>query len=307
MNITEKIQLIRRFSRLTQEQLAKQLGVSFVTFNSWINGRSVPHKKKQIIIDDLFARYSGTKVIPKTVLGAKKKYLKEKSRKQKNILSVIINSPDIFNQFVLSLTYNTNRIEGSTLTEDETADILFANVSLPNKSLTEQLEAKNHQTAFNFLLDWLKEGKPISENLILKLHAILMNSVRPDAGVYRNHGVRILGANVPTANYLKIPKLMKKLSKDISASRQDLVAKMADIHSRFEQIHPFSDGNGRIGRLLIHAMLLKNNFPPAVILQENKRLYMKYLNKAQMTQDTSLLEDFLCDAILLGFDILERK
>ncbi len=307
MTILEKLRLIKRFSGLTQEQLGKQLGVSFVTFNSWINGRSIPRKKKQIIIDELFARYSGTKIIPKTVLEAKKKQLQEKSRKQKNILFTILNNPDIFNQFVLSLTYNTNRIEGSALTEDETADILFANASLPNKSLIEQLEAKNHQTAFSFLLDWLKGKKPIGENLILKLHAILMNSVRPDAGVYRNHGVRILGTNVPTANYLKVPELMKKLIKDISAPGQDLVAKVADIHSRFEKIHPFSDGNGRIGRLLIQAILLKNNFPPAMILQENKRLYMKYLDKAQTAQDTSLLEDFLCDAILLGFDILERN
>lgn len=66
-----------------------------------------------------------------------------------------------YDQFVLSLTYNTNRIEGSTLTEDETAAILFENAYLPNRSLTEQLEAKNHQTAFNFMFDWLEEKKSI--------------------------------------------------------------------------------------------------------------------------------------------------
>jgi Fic family protein len=307
MNISGKLKIIKDFSDLTQEQLAKELEVSFATFNSWINGRSIPHKKKQFRIDELYAKYSGTKIIPGTVLDAKKNALNRKSRKYKNILATIINNPDIYDQFVLSLTYNTNRIEGSTLTEDETAAILFENASLPNRSLTEQLEAKNHQTAFNFMFDWLKSKKPISEEFILKLHSILMNSIRSDAGVYRNHGVRIMGTNVPVTNYLKVPELIKSLVKNIHAGKKDFIAKIADIHSRFEQIHPFSDGNGRIGRLLIHAMLLRQNFPPAMILQKEKRLYMKYLNKSQMDGDASLLEDFLCDAVMLSFDLMERK
>lgn len=307
MTIKEQLKGIKQFSGLTQEQMAKQLGVSFATLNSWINGRSIPHLKRQTSIDELYAKYSGTKIIPETLLEAKKKLLQNLSLKQKNILSLILNNHDIFDNFVLSLTYNTNKIEGSTLTEDETADIIFSNVSLPNKSLTEHLEAKNHQTAFVALFDWLKNKKPIGEELILKLHAILMNGIKSDAGIYRNHGVRIMGANVPTANYLKVPVLMKKLAEDLYQSAGDPIKKTAEIHSRFEQIHPFSDGNGRIGRLLIHAMLLQNNYPPALILQENKRLYMRYLNKAQMFGDQSLLEDFLCDAILLGFKILKRK
>jgi len=307
MTIKEKLQLIKRFSGLTQEKLAEKLNVSFVTLNSWINGRSVPRQKKQTVIDEFYARYSGTKVIPKNILGAKKDLLKKKSRKKKNVVLFILDNPDIFNRFVLSLTYNTNRIEGSTLTEDETAAILFENASLPNRTLVEQLEAKNHQTAFNFMFSWLKEKKPINEKLILKLHAILINSIRIDAGNYRNHGVRILGSNVPTANFLKVPELMAKLATDIKKNNSDLIVRVAKIHSRFEQIHPFSDGNGRIGRLLIHAMFLEKNYPPAMILQENKRLYMKYLNKSQLEDESSLLEDFLCDAVLDGFDILERK
>lgn len=307
MTTKEKLQLIKRFSGLTQERLAEKLGVSFATLNSWINGRSIPRKKRQEAIDELYAIYSGTKIIPKNILEAKKALLKKKSQRRKNVVSFISDNQDIFDQFVLSLTYNTNRIEGSTLTEDETAAILFENASLPNRSLTEQLEAKNHQTAFNFMFFWLKDKKPVGEKLILKLHAILMNSIRTDAGLYRNHGVRILGSNVPTANYLKVPELMKKIAVDINKNNSDLIARVAGVHSRFEQIHPFSDGNGRIGRLLMHAMLLEKNYPPAMILQENKRIYMKYLNKAQLEGDDSLLEDFLCDAVLKSFDILERK
>ncbi|NTU66325.1 MAG: helix-turn-helix domain-containing protein [Candidatus Moranbacteria bacterium] len=307
MNASDKLKLIKDLSELTQEKLAKELGVSFVTLNSWINGRSVPRKKKQIQIDELYARYSGTKIIPETVLEAKKKVLEKKSRSYRNIAATISNNSDIYDQFVLSLTYNTNKIEGSTLTEDETAAILFGNASLPNRTLIEQLEAKNHQTAFNFMFDWLKEKKAIDEDLILRLHSILMNSIRPDAGTYRSHGVRIMGTNMPTANYLKVPELMKKIIKDINVKKADFISKLSNIHSRFEQIHPFSDGNGRIGRLLMHAMLLKQNFPPAMIQQKDKRIYMKYLNKSQMTGDLSLLEDFLCDAIMLSFSVMERR
>ena len=102
----------------------------------------------------------------------------------------------------------------------------------------------------------------------MKLHGILMNGVQPDAGEYRRHAVRILGVNLPTANYLKIPELTPQILSEANKRTRDTIALSAKIHSRFEQIHPFSDGNGRIGRLLMNAMLLKANFAPAIIRQE---------------------------------------
>ncbi len=305
MKISEKLKLIKQISGLTQEKLSVKLGVSFATLNSWINDKSIPRKKKSELIDNLYKKYTGQKIIPDDILKAKKETIYNKSKKHKNILKEIISRKDIYDQFVLSLTYNTNSIEGSTLTENETADILFGNISLKNKSLVEQIEAKNHQTALQFLFKQIKPNFKITEELILKLHGILMNSIRDDAGMYRSHGVRIVGANIPTANYLKLPKLMKELEKNINKREKDIIRHISEIHSRFEQIHPFSDGNGRIGRLLIIAMLLRSNLPPAVIKQEDKRLYYRYLNKSQQSGDSSLLEDFLCDAIFEGFNILE--
>ena len=127
-----------------------------------------------------------------------------------------------------------------------------------------------------------------------------------DAGFYRNHGVRIVGANISTANYLKIPKLMKNLIKNIQKENIDLILHCAKIHSKFEKIPPFADGNGRIGRVILNAMLLKRNLPPAIIEQEKKLLYLKYLNISQIKHDYSLFEDFLCDAIIKGYEIIER-
>ena len=136
---------------------------------------------------------------------------------------------------------------------------------------------------------------------------MLMNGIQQDAGLYRNHGVRIVGANVPTANHVKVPQLAKKLVEEINISEKGIIYHCAQVHSRFEQIHPFSDGNGRIGRLLIHAMLLRKNYPPAVIRQEKKRFYLKFLNNAQVKDRFEDLEEFLCDAVLGGFSVIERS
>lgn len=307
MKVTEKLKFLLKISGLTQAQLADRLGVTFAALNRWINVRAVPRKKAQLRIDELYKEYTGEKQIPETILEAKKVVLFQKQRGHSNVLREIKNNPDIRDQFYLSLTYNSNRIEGSTLSENETAAILFQNAALPDKSIIEQLEVKNHQAALEYLFQYLSEKKSLNEELILKLHRILMNAIRADAGSYRQHGVRIMGTYVPTANHLKIPVLMQELVCDLSRNSSDDIFYIADIHRRFEKIHPFADGNGRVGRLLIQAMALKANLAPAVILQEKRRLYVAYLNKAQIKDDLSLLEDFICDAILEGYDILERR
>ncbi len=305
MNIAQKLRIIQQLSGLTQEKLAQRTGVSFPTINSWMNGKSIPHPSKQKLINALYREMTGQQESPDSALVAKKQIIDGKRRKFKNILDVILKRPDIHNQFMLSLTYNTNRIEGSTLTEPETAAILFDNVSLPNRNIIEQMEVKNHQASLDFLLRHIMKTDKINEQFILKIHGILMNGIRQDAGGYRNHGVRIVGANVPTANYIKVPGLMEILIKEVNDTQKDVISHCAKIHSRLEQIHPFSDGNGRIGRLIIHAMLLRKNYPPAVIKQEKKKFYLKYLNKSQLKNEFDDLEDFFCDSILEGFKILE--
>jgi Fic family protein len=193
------------------------------------------------------------------------------------------------------------------LTKGETQDILFNNNTNVNKSIREILEAKNHQTAFDYLLKQLLKHKKINEDLILKLHSILMSGILPNAGSYRNHAVRIIGTNIPTANYLSITKLMNKLFLEINKKSKDIIFDISNIHAEFERIHPFSDGNGRIGRLLLIGQLLNHNLPPAIIKKEYKRHYYTYLAKAQSTNDFSLLENFICDTIILGLEILDIK
>jgi len=307
MTIKQKIEIIQKILKLNQTQLAEKLGVSFATFNSWWNEKSIPRLKKIAIIDDLYLEVTGEKKIPDDFLVAKKQLLQKRSLKYKNIIKFILSNPDIRDELVLKLTYHSNSIEGSTLTESDTSAILFNDVALPNKSMIEHLEAKNHQFALLYLLDYVSSNKKIDENFILKIHSILMNGIFRDAGEYRKHGVRIVGANLPTANYLSVPKLIKAVVKEINKKNNDIVCLITFVHSDFEKIHPFSDGNGRVGRLLMTAMLLKNGLAPAIIEQERKQLYYIFLNKAQTKNDQTLLEDYICDAIFDGFDILERK
>jgi Fic family protein/DNA-binding XRE family transcriptional regulator len=307
MTTKEKLRMIMQYSGLTQAELANRLGVTFAALNRWINEKATPRAGALAKIDELYKEYSGEKQIPETVTVAKRELIAQKQKQYPHILKEIWNSPDIRDQFYLSLTYHSNRIEGSTLSENETAAILFQNAALPNKSLTEQLEAKNHQAALTYLFEYVLAKKPLNEALILKLHSILMNAIRDDAGMYRNHGVRIMGTTVPTANYIKVPVLMKELAHDLAKGAKNSIEEMARVHARFEQIHPFADGNGRLGRLIMHTMALRVNLPPPVIVQEKRRLYISYLNKAQTKDDVSLLTDFICDAILDGYRIMERR
>jgi len=306
MNTKQKLEIIQKRLGMTQTQLALKFGVSFTAFNSWWTGKSNPRPSKQAAIEELYLEVTGQKIIPENLLAIKKQTLIQKSKGYKSVIKEILENPDIRDQFILKLTYNSNSMEGSTLSEPDTSAILFDNVALPNKSLTEQLEAKNHQTALNYLFNHILKKEKIDENLIQKLHSILMNGIRADAGIYRNHGVRITGVNLPTANHMSIHKLMPEVMAQAILKNKDIIALSATIHSKFEQIHPFGDGNGRVGRLLMNAMLLNANFAPAIIRQEQKQLYNTYLYKAQTQEDHSQLEDFLCEAITDGFKILDR-
>ena len=306
MDISQKLKIIQQLSGKTQETLARELGVSFVAFNSWINGKSQPRQRAVKRIDAIFSRLAGSSGQAVDTLSAKKSIIAVRRRSHRAVLNTILKNPDLRDSFLLALTYHTNRIEGSTVTKDETAAIMFDNVTFKSRTITEQLEVKNHQVALEHLFRHVSTRRPVNEQLIKRLHEILMNGIHTEAGLYRRHSVRIVGANVPTANYLKVPEQMRKLSIDLSKTGRDLLAHVSCIHARFEQIHPFADGNGRVGRLLMNATMLSHNLPPAVIEQKNRRTYMKSLNIAQQEGDSGPLEDFLCDAVLKGYQILER-
>lgn len=308
MNYKDKIKLIQEITGLTQEDIAQKLDVTFATLNRWMNDKAIPYQSSVKKINDLYEELiGGDKDNSQNSLEIKKAFIVQKNKNNKNVLKTILNNPDIKDQFILSLTYNSNSIEGSTLSVNETAAILFHNKTFRSKTATEHMEARNHQTALEYLFNYLSLKKSqIDEKLILKLHSILMNGIHPDAGFYRRHGVRIVGSNVPTANQLKIPYLMEQFTNELNLECRDIFNQITVSHSKFEQIHPFGDGNGRVGRLIMNALLLKENFPPAVVDQKKKHKYYSCLNKSQLKEEFKDLEEFFLDSVILGFKILER-
>ncbi len=306
MTSAEQVQLLLRLSGATQESLAKRLGVSFPALNAWTRGRAAPRPAARRRIAKLLAEY-GVPDQPMSAVTAMKRALQRRARSGRNIVNSILKQPDVRDEFVLALTYHSDVIEGSTLTKGETAAVLFADAVLKNRTLREQMEAKNHQAAIEHLWGQIRPGRPISQSFVLRLHAILMNGIESDAGSYRTHAVRIVGANVPTANHLSVPRLMAALIRDCNRRSDDVLAMAARTHARFEQIHPFTDGNGRVGRLLLNAMLLRGNLAPAVIEQRRKREYLKLLSRAQLLDDHEPFAQFVGEAVLVGYAILDRR
>lgn len=303
MNHSKQLKAILDASGWTQEDLAKHLGVSFVTLNSWVNAKSKPRKKALESIRLLYFDVLGADSLD---IGYLEK-LKEDVERLNIKISQITENEEVFDNLILYLTYHTNVIEGSTMTLDDTREVLFENRTLTNRTQVEQAEARNHKAALVWLLSELQSKSfVIDEDLIKGLHLRLMNGIIENAGVYRNHSVRIMGAHVTVANYKKIPELVQKLLTKINVNveKKEIIEKISETHAIFEKIHPFSDGNGRVGRLLMLAQALQTGIVPPLVLKERRRAYYKYLEIAQ-TQDNQMpLQLFIAESVVVANELL---
>lgn len=180
-------------------------------------------------------------------------------------------------------TYNSNSIEGNTLSLRETQMVLQDGITIKGKSLREHFEAKNHERAINLLYKLVDSCEVLSIHEILSLHGLILNSIEEEfAGRLRNGGVRISGANFVPPNALKVSELMEELLNFTKDNPLNLnVLELATIfHHRFVWIHPFFDGNGRTVRLAMNLLLMKHGFPPAIILTNDRAKYYAALNDA---------------------------
>lgn len=303
-----QLQAILKATAWSQEQLARQLNVSFPALNAWLNERAVPRRSAQERIVSLYMSVVGAETVnPQELITAK-----QTAAKMTYSVKKLLKDKPALDTLTLHWTYNTNTIEGSTMTLADVEDVIFDNKVLANRTLIEQAEARNHQAAFYWLLDKVAlEGKDfvLTEQLILELHIRLMNGILGNAGQYRNHSVRLAGMHVPLANWRRIPELIQQLLADSQQEKPatDIVTSMAYFHARFEQIHPFSDGNGRTGRLLLLAQALASGYVPPLVLRERKQAYYKYLEKAQTQEDYTPLELFIAQAMEACYKLLTAK
>ena len=180
-------------------------------------------------------------------------------------------------------TYNSNSIEGNTLTLQETQMVLQEGITVKGKSLREHFEAKNHEKAIHFLFSIVEDDYELRAIDILSLHSLVLNLIEEDfAGRIRNGGVRIVGANFIPPNANKISNLLDELIDFITKNPLNLNdLELATIfHHKFVWIHPFFDGNGRTVRLAMNLLLMRKGFPPAIILVNDRKKYYDALNQA---------------------------
>ena len=177
-------------------------------------------------------------------------------------------------EFTVEYTYNSNAIEGNTLTLRET-DLVLRGLTIDQKPLKDHLEAVSHKEAFDYVRELVKENAPMTESTIKKIHYLVLADKKDDRGVFRRVPVRIMGAHhEPVQPYLIEPK-MEQLLLEYAASEEHIVTRLARFHIEFEGIHPFIDGNGRTGRLLVNLELMKAGYPPIDIKFTDRAAYYK--------------------------------
>lgn len=181
----------------------------------------------------------------------------------------------IAEEFLVDFTYNSNAIEGNTLTLKETAMVLEG-MTVDQKPLKDHLEAVGHRDAFLYVQDIASKEIPLSESVIKNIHSLVLMNRPDDKGVYRRIPVHIMGAYTePVQPYLIEPKMTELLK--VNEERKNtmtVIERVALFHLEFEGIHPFIDGNGRTGRLILNLDLIRNGYPPInVKFSDRKRYY----------------------------------
>ena len=206
------------------------------------------------------------------------------------ILEFILNNEKYLQDIITRSTYHSNAIEGNTLTYAETYAILYNDNSfkIGGKEPREIYEAINHKKALELVLKNLQNNEEFDERFIKKLNETINRDIK-DTESYRNVQVFIQGSDHIPPEPEKVPNLMMYYIYNYNHDEQDIFTKIARYHIEFERIHPFEDGNGRTGRLLINYELLKNNLPPVVIEKEDRVKYFDFLRN----NDSNGLGDWL--------------
>ena len=207
-------------------------------------------------------------------------------------------SGNLYHKTQIEFAYNTNHMEGSTITKDETSSIYDTGTILTTSEkvivLKDAMEIKNHFTLFKYMLDTLDEK--LDEGLIKKYHFILKDGTLTDeektwfnVGEYKSKKNFI--GSITTTIPSKVSEDMKDLLKWYNSISEKSIEDIIEFHARFEHIHPFQDGNGRVGRMIMFRECLVNNIMPFYIEDRNKDFYIKGLKEYQLNNEKGYLID----------------
>jgi len=190
-------------------------------------------------------------------------------------------------QFMIENTYNSNAIEGNSLTLRETAAILLEGATIAQKPIKDHLEAIGHRDAFNYVVDMIKDNVPLSQKSIRDIHALVLMNDAKNRGSYRKYPVEILGATHMPPPPEQVPIMMSELIDSYKNDTRHPIEKIADFHIKFERIHPFIDGNGRSGRLLLNLELMRAGYAPVNIKFKDRDSYYTCFDDYEATGNSN--------------------
>ncbi len=201
-------------------------------------------------------------------------------------------------EFMIETTYNSNAIEGNTITLRETALILNEGITIAEKPLKDHLDIIGYKDAFWFMIDVARQKSALTEFVIKQIHALVLMADMENKGVYRSIPVRIQGSShTPPEPYLVAPQ-MEQLLLDYSEWKNDFhpIVAIAKLHLAFEAIHPFIDGNGRTGRLLLNLELIKQGLLPVDIKYVDRAKYYACFDAYhQENENPNMLADLIAE------------
>jgi Fic family protein len=208
----------------------------------------------------------------------------------------------------LDYTYNSNGIEGNTLTLRETK-IVLEGMTIGGHSLKEHLEAINHAEAIEYMMDLAGKNAPIDDQSIRGIHSIILSKIdRENAGIYRRVNVEISGAQHVPPKAILVPDKIKDFITWANSDASDLhpIERAAIVHTDFVNIHPFADGNGRTARLLMNLELVKSGYPIAIVEIQDRSHYYESLDRAAIDGDYQHIIQVVSTALSRSFDRYEK-
>lgn len=240
-------------------------------------------KNTKQILDQKLKELNNCRPIPKTVLAK------------------------IREHFQIEMTYNSNAIEGNSLTLKETAWIIQEGITIKGKPLKDHLEAKNQKEALEFLYELIdsKKKNTISERLIREIHHLVVKEADADiAGKYREGNVIITGADHSPPEGFNVPQEMHQLIQWINLNKSKLhpIELAAMVHHKLVYIHPFWDGNGRISRIIMNVFIMQAGFPMAIILKNDRKRYYRVLSEADKDKYSPFCE-FVAQSVIRSLNL----
>lgn len=195
---------------------------------------------------------------------------------------------DYLDDVLVRMAYHSSAIEGNTISLAETVSIILEDTIISSEKgmkMREFYEVANHKQAFDYIISALQNDEPFSERVIKKIHELLLDRIQFDKGEYKATQNAIIGATFNTAKPHEVPNLILQwvdntlYRLEIANNIDDVAEVLADSHIQFERIHPFSDGNGRTGRMINIYLALMTGYAPVVVKVDDRALYINLLSK----------------------------